>query len=69
MKTSFAHKPWAVWTAVHYKVICKLSEQVWGKIQEALLLAIGSVDIEATANDSDIEDPEDLLQLSSEGEA
>jgi hypothetical protein len=40
---------------------------VWGEIHEATL-AIGSVDVDPTADDSEIEDPEDLVQLSSEGE-
>jgi hypothetical protein len=41
---------------------------VWNKIHDASLLAIGSVHVDATADDSEIEDPDDLVQLSSEGE-
>ena len=67
-KTSFVCRPWAVRTAAHHKVIAKLSERVWKEIHDASLLAMGSVDVEATADDSEIEDPEDLVQLSSEGE-
>ena len=67
-KTSFVRRPWAVRTAAHHKVIAKLSERVWGEIHEASS-AIGTVDVDATAADgSEIEDPEDLVQLSSEGE-
>jgi hypothetical protein len=51
----------------HYKVIANLSEWVWGEIHKASSSAIGSVDIDATA-DSEIEDPEDLVRLSSEPE-
>jgi len=40
---------------------------VWGEIHEAML-AIGSVDIDPMGDDSEIKDPEDLVQLSSEGE-
>jgi hypothetical protein len=65
-KTSFVRRPWAVRTATHHKVIVKLSERVWGEIHDASSLAIGSVDVDATADDSEIEDPEDLVQLSSE---
>jgi len=53
---------------VHYKVVAQLSERVWGEIHEASSLAIGSVDVDAVGRDSDIEDPEDLVQLSSDGE-
>jgi len=41
---------------------------VWKEIHDASSLAMGSVDVDATADDSEIEDPEDLVQLSSEGE-
>jgi len=67
-KTSFVCKPWAVRTAAHYKVVAQLSERVWGEIHEASSLAIGSVDVDAVGRDSDVEDPEDLVQLSSDGE-
>lgn len=67
-KTSFVCRPWAVRTAAHHRVIAKLSEWVWNKIHDASLLAIGSVHVDATADDSEIEDPDDLVQLSSEGE-
>ena len=63
-KKSFVRNPWATRTAAHYKVVSKLSERVWGEIHEASLAAMGSVDVEATADDSEIEDPEDLVQLS-----
>ncbi|KAF8154406.1 hypothetical protein B0H34DRAFT_799197 [Crassisporium funariophilum] len=66
-KTSFVRRPWAVRTAAHHRVIAKLSERVWNEIHDVSLLAIGSVDVDATADDSEIEDPEDLVQLSSEG--
>jgi hypothetical protein len=67
-KTSFVRRPWAVRTAAHHKVIAKLSERVWGEIHDATL-AIGAVDVDPTADDSEIEDPENLVQLSSsEGE-
>ena len=67
-KTSFVHKPWAIWTVAHYKVVSQLSERVWHEIHEAFPLAIGSVDVDVTGDDSDIEDPKDLLQLSYDGE-
>jgi len=41
-----------------------LSERVWGEIHEASTAAIGAVDVDATGDDSEIEDPEDLIQLS-----
>ena len=63
---SFVRRPWAIWTAAHHKVITKLSEQVWGEIHDATL-AIGAVDVDPTVDYSEIEDPEDLIQLSSEG--
>ena len=53
---------------MHYKVVSTLSECMWGEIHKALLSVIGSVDVNATADDSEIEDPEDLVQLSSEPE-
>ena len=68
MKKSFVHTPWAIRTAAHYKVIANLSERVWGEIHEASSSAIGSVDVDAMADDSEIEDPEDLVRLSSEPE-
>ena len=67
-KTSFVHKPWAIQTVAHYKVVSQLSERVWCEIHEASSLAIGSVDVDVTGDDSDIEDPEDLVQLSFDGE-
>ena len=67
-KTSFVRRPWAVQTAAHHKVIAKLSERVWKEIHDTSSLAMGSVDVDATADDSEIEDPKDLVQLSSEGE-
>ncbi|KAF8805468.1 hypothetical protein BYT27DRAFT_7213027 [Phlegmacium glaucopus] len=68
IKKSFVHKPWAVRTAAHYKVVSTLSKRVWGEIHEALLLVIGSVEVDATADDSEMEDPKDLVQLLSEPE-
>jgi hypothetical protein len=70
-KKSFVRKPWGIRTAAHFKVVTKLSERVWAEIHEASLLAMGSVDVDATADDSEIEDhPEDVVQLSeSEDEA
>ena len=41
---------------------------MWHEIHEASSLAIGSVDVDVTGDDNDIEDPEDLVQLSSNGE-
>lgn len=35
---------------------------------EASTSAMASVDADTTADDSDVEDPEDVVQLSSEGE-
>ena len=67
-KKSFVHKPWAIRTAAHYKVVATLSDRVWGEIHEASSLAMGSIDADQMADDSDIEDPEDLIQLSSEAE-
>ena len=67
-KKSFVCKPWAIWTAAHYKVVASLSDQVWGEIHKASSLAMGSIDPDQMADDSDIEDPEDLVQLSSEAE-
>ena len=67
-KTSFVCKPWAIWTVAHYKVVSQLSERVWCEIYEASPLAIESVDVVVTGDDSDIEDPEDLVQLSFNGE-
>ena len=64
----FIRKPWAVRIAGHYKVISKLSKRAWGEIHEASSLAIGSVYLDQTAGDSEIEEPEDLVQLSSEAE-
>ena len=64
MKTSFVRKPWAVQTTAHYKVVSTLSDRVWGKIHEASTTAVGSVDVDATADDSQIKDPEDIIQLS-----
>ena len=64
-KRSFIHKPWAIQTAAHYKVISKLSKRA---CHEASSLAIGSVELNQTADDSEIEEPEDLVQLSSEAE-
>ncbi|KAF8798636.1 hypothetical protein BYT27DRAFT_7264754 [Phlegmacium glaucopus] len=68
IKNSFVRKPWAVRTAAHYKVVSTLSKRVWGEIHEALLSVIGSVEVNMTADDSEMEDPEDLVQLSSEPE-
>ncbi|KAF8802408.1 hypothetical protein BYT27DRAFT_7215478 [Phlegmacium glaucopus] len=47
------------------------SEWVWGEIDEASSSTIGSVDIDMTSDDHEIEDPKDLLQLWSDtkGEA
>ena len=43
---------------------------MWAEIHEASLLAMESVDLEATADNSEVEDhPEDIVQLSSEEEA
>ena len=67
-KKSFVCKPWAIRTAAHYKVVASLSDRVWGEIHEASSLAMGSIDPDQMADDSDIEDPEDLVQLSSEPE-
>jgi hypothetical protein len=67
-KRSFVRNAWAARTAAHYKVIAKLSERVWHEIQEASTSAMESIDVDATADDSGVEDPEDLVQLSSEGE-
>ena len=67
-KKSFVHNPWAVRTAAHLKVVGKLSKRVWAEINEASKLAIGMVDIDATADDSEIEDPEDVVQLSGSSE-
>ncbi|KAG5649077.1 hypothetical protein H0H81_006467, partial [Sphagnurus paluster] len=67
-KTSFVRKPWAARTAAHYKVVSKLSERVWGEIHNASKAAIGSVEVDATADESEIEDPEDLVQLSESGD-
>jgi hypothetical protein len=68
-KKSFVCKPWAIRTAVHFKVVTKLSEWVWGEIHEASLSAMSSLDVDATADDSDLEeDPEDVVKLSSEDE-
>ena len=41
---------------------------MWAEINEASKLAIGMVDIDATADDSEIEDPEDVVQLSGSSE-
>ena len=57
-KRSFVRNAWAARTAAHYKVISKLSERVWHEIQEA----------STSADESGVEDPKDLVQLSSEGE-
>ena len=67
-KKSFVRNPWAVRTAVHLKVVGKLSKCVWAKINKASNLAIGTVDIDATAYDSKIEDHEDVMQLSGSSE-
>ena len=53
---------------MHLKVVSKLSKHVWVKINEVSKLAIGTVDIDATADDSEIEDPEDIVQLSRSSE-
>ena len=69
-KKSFVRNPWAIRTSAHFKVVTKLSKRAWAEIHEASSSAMGSVDIDATADDSEIEDPEDLVQLSvSEDEA
>jgi len=69
-KRSFVCNTWAARTAAHYKVISKLSERVWHEIHHASMSAIESIDVDATADDSEVEDPEDIVQLSesSEGE-
>ncbi|KAF8154656.1 hypothetical protein B0H34DRAFT_852391 [Crassisporium funariophilum] len=69
-KRSFVCNAWAAQTAAHYKVICKLSERVWHEIHHASMSAIESIDVDATADDSGVEDPKDIVQLSksSEGE-
>jgi hypothetical protein len=68
-KKSFVRKPWAIRTAVHFKVVTKLSKRVWAEIHEASLLAMASSDVDATADDTDLEeDPEDVVKLSSEDE-
>lgn len=67
-KKSFVRNPWAIRTSAHFKVVSKLSKRAWNEIQEASLLAMGSVDVDATADDSEIEDPEDLVQLSASEE-
>lgn len=42
---------------------------MWAEIHDASLLAMGSVDVDATAEDSDLEEhPEDVVKLSSEDE-
>ncbi|KAF8805296.1 hypothetical protein BYT27DRAFT_7243389 [Phlegmacium glaucopus] len=68
IKKSFVRKPWAVQTAAHYKVVSTLSKRVWGEIHEASLSVIGSVEVNTTADDSEMEDPKDLVQLLSEPE-
>ncbi|KAF8799286.1 hypothetical protein BYT27DRAFT_7343021 [Phlegmacium glaucopus] len=40
IKKSFVCKPWAIWTAAHYKVVSTLSKRVWGEIHEASLSVI-----------------------------
>jgi len=67
-KRSFVRNAWAARTAAHYKVVSKLSDRVWQEIHEASTSAMASVDADTTADDSDVEDPEDVVQLSSEGE-
>ena len=46
----------------------KLSKRVWNEIDEAATAAIGSVEVDAMTDDSKIEDPEDLVQLSESGD-
>ena len=58
---------WAIRTVAHYQVVVNLSEWVWGEIHEASS-AVGLVDVDATADESEIEDSEDLVQLLSEPE-
>ena len=41
---------------------------MWVEINKASKLAIGMVDVDATADDSEIEDPEDVVQLSRSSE-
>ena len=67
-KKSFVRNPWAVHTAAHLKVVGKLSKCVWAEINEASKLVIGTVDVDATADDSEIEDLEDVVQLSGSSE-
>lgn len=67
-KKSFVRNPWAIRTAAHLKVVSKLSERVWIEIHFASLSAMGSVDVDATAEDSEMENPEDLVQLSASEE-
>lgn len=67
-KRSFVHNARAARTAAYYKVIAKLSELVWHEIHKASTAAIGSVDVDTTADDSEVDDPEDIVPLSSEGE-
>ena len=57
---NFIRKPWGVWTALHYKVLSKLLERVWGAIHTDSTAAISSVEVDAVDDDSKIEDPEDL---------
>lgn len=41
---------------------------MWHEIHKASTAAIGSVDVDTTADDSEVDDPEDIVPLSSEGE-
>ena len=49
---------------MHFKVVNKLSKQVWAKIHEASLLAMEPVDLDATADNSEVEDHPEYVTCS-----
>ncbi|KAF8951995.1 hypothetical protein BDZ97DRAFT_820868 [Flammula alnicola] len=67
-KSSFVRRPWATRATSHFKVIAQLSERVWNDIHETAS-ALGSVeDFDPDADDSEMDEPAGMVQLSSSDE-
>ena len=71
-KKSFVRRPWADRVTQHLKVVTKLSKKKWQEIYEATQEVIASVDNDFDPEDgenSDNDDPSELVQISDESEA
>ena len=67
-KKSFVRRPWAARVTQHLKVVTKLSEKKWLEIHEATQEVVAAVDNDfdpaEDGNNSDIDDPSELVQIS-----